>query len=93
MHCQLNCIWTVQYCINLFWFLACKCNSKGTLSNRNTLYIFQRDNSACNNDSCTCTSGYSGNDCNVCDNGYIVTGTENGENTCQPGKNAVKMLD
>merc|ERR1712001_379747 len=78
-----------SYCkddlINFPNCLACKCNSQGTLSNRNTLYIFQRDNSACNNDSCTCNSGYAGNDCNVCDFGYIVTSTENGENTCEPG--------
>ena len=84
----------IQYCIYLFWwFLACKCNSKGTFSNRNTVYIYQRDNTACNNDSCACISGYSGNDCNSCDNGYVVTDTENGENMCEPGKNAIMMLN
>ena len=72
----------------LIYFLACKCNSQGTLPNRNTLFIFEQDNSACNNDSCKCNSGYSGKDCNVCDIGYTVTATDNGENTCEPGKNA-----
>ena len=90
---QWNSIWPIQYCINIFSFLACRCNSKGTLSNRNTLYIYQQDNATCNNDSCTCNSGYSGSDCNLCDNGYMVTATENGENTCEPGENAIKILN
>ena len=57
------------------------------------MYIFERDNSACNNGSCMCKSGYSGNDCNECDNGYKVISTDMGENTCEPGKNTIKMLN
>ena len=57
------------------------------------MYIYERDNSACNTDSCTCSAGYSGNDCNMCDNGYVVTATENGENTCELGENAINMLN
>ena len=71
-----------------FSVLACKCNSQGTVSDRNVLFIFQKNNNACNNNSCTCLLGYQGNDCNTCIDGYIVTSSNDGENVCEPGENA-----
>ena len=37
-------------------------------------------------DSCDCLTGYTGNDCNSCDAGYVVSSTENLENTCELGE-------
>ena len=66
-------------------FPACKCNSKGTVAKRGLLFIHQRQNNACSNDSCTCLTGYDGADCNSCKSGYYITSTIDEENTCEQG--------
>ena len=59
--------------------LACICNSIGSTKSDDTAC----DNKCCNDDgSCKCSEGYSGDDCNICDSGYYVSATINGENTC-----------
>ena len=62
-----------------FLHLACICNSIGSTKSDDTAC----DNKCCNDDgSCKCSEGYSGDDCNICDSGYYVSDTVNGENTC-----------
>ena len=71
------------------FILACKCNSRGSVASRNILFIYQRDNTACNNETCICITGYKGNDCNMCEAGYFVSSSYYGENICEPGDNKV----
>ena len=46
------------------------------------MYIYQRDSSGCNDGDCTCKLGYSGNDCNSCEEGFFIASVEDGENNC-----------
>ena len=67
-------------------FLACKCNSYGTVSKKNLIYIREKENNLCNEEStCTCLDGYTENDCNACEteNDYYLEETVNGENKCK----------
>ena len=64
----------------VMFILACLCNSQGST---------ESDSSSCDglcncdsNGECYCTSGYEGNDCNICSAGYFMSDTSNGENTC-----------
>ena len=75
----------IKIMVQIFFFPACKCNSKGTISKRGLLFIHQTQNNACSNDSCTCLTGYDGADCNSCKNGYYVSSTIDEENTCEQG--------
>ena len=59
--------------------IGCVCNSKGSTKTDNSNCI----NKCCNNDgSCKCLPGYSGTDCNSCQNGYFVSAVANGEVEC-----------
>ena len=63
----------------IFLPLACVCNSLGSTKADDSAC----DNKCCDDDgSCTCTPGYSTNDCNTCDIGYYVSDTVSNENSC-----------
>ena len=57
-------------CTSIVEPIECNCNSKGSTC------LFDG--------SCLCQPGYTGNTCNLCDDGYKVSSTENLENTCEP---------
>ena len=75
----------------MWTFLACKCNSQGSLPNQNNSYIHQRGIGTCNAGLCTCTDGYTGNDCNSCQTGFYVSSVDSGESTCT-GNNAISFI-
>ena len=44
---------------------------------------YNSQGTTCNDDGlCTCNTGYFGDRCNKCENGYYVSNIDNGENTC-----------
>ena len=59
--------------------LACKCNSLGSTRNDDRPCFGK----CCNDDgSCKCKIGYTGSQCNECDNGYYATNITDGEKSC-----------
>ena len=68
--------------LSFFPISECKCNSLGSTKNDGSPCFGK----CCNDDNtCKCKIGYIGNDCNECDNGYIVSNITNGEKTCSLG--------
>ena len=47
------------------------------------IFIHERDSPDCNDKPCKCKVGYSGNDCNYCAQGFYLSSSVNGENTCK----------
>ena len=77
----MNCFATyrilfIKLCIKTPIILDCGCNSHGTNTENGTAIC---DSSFGN---CSCTTGYSGQKCDHCVNGYFITNPGGSNSTC-----------